>query len=201
MTNQEYFQMKKDKGITLIELLVVIAIAGILFIALGFTFVGWQGKYKVESQTKDLYDDLMNARVRAMQRNRVHFLSLDSANQYTIYEDTNPAPDGDGTLQTAQDEMLPTYPKTIEYDLNWSGAVPSGRDPEDLIDFDQRGITAPQATPLGGTICIFTDFDGDGVSDSDPDYDCIIISRTRINMGKLNTQIAGECDADHCDAK
>ncbi len=186
----------KNKGMTLIELLVVITIAGILVVALGFSFQGWQGRYKVESQIKDIYNDLMDARINAMQKNRVHFLSLDSANQYTIYEDTNPAPDGDGTLQTGQDVTLPTFPKTIEYDLNWNGAVPSGN----LIDFNTRGITEPQATPLGGTICIFTDFDGDGTSDSNPDYDCIVISRTRINMGKIGDQ-SGGCLSTNCDAK
>ena len=84
----------------------------------------------------------------------------------------------------------------MEYDISLNGAVPS----DDRIDFNTRGIVQPAATPLGGTICIFTDFDGDGVSDSDPDYDCIVISATRINMGKIPDQV-GACNSANCDAK
>ncbi len=94
----------KNHGITLIELIIVISIIGILAVALGFEFTGWMGGYRVESQTKEMYVDLMNARARAMQRNRVHFVRLFiPPTQYTnMYDDTNPAPDGDGTyLQTA----------------------------------------------------------------------------------------------------
>ena len=77
-----------NRGITLIELIVVISIIGILAVALGFTFQGWMGGYRIESQTKEMYVDLMNARARAMQRNRSHFVVV-TANDYQIFEDTN----------------------------------------------------------------------------------------------------------------
>ncbi len=60
--------MKQD-GVTLIELLIVIAIGGILVIALGFEFVGWMARYRVESQIKTMQADLLNARQRAMEKN------------------------------------------------------------------------------------------------------------------------------------
>lgn len=54
--------MKNKSGITLIELLVVIATMGTLAAALVFSFQGWLGNYHAESQTKEMYADLMNAR-------------------------------------------------------------------------------------------------------------------------------------------
>ena len=187
--------MKKN-GFTLIELLSVIGVVGILAAALGFSFVGWKGRYKFESLTKEVQIDLQKARARAMQRKRMHFMTLDSATQYTIYEDTNPPPDGNRNLEigAGMDEELATFPRIIDYDLSLNGAVPSG----ERIDFDQTGLVSPNRT-----ICIFSDLDGDGMSDYHPDEDCIVIFMTRISAGKLKPgkQAPGDCNADNCDIK
>ena len=82
--------MKKD-GFSLIELLVVIIILGIVASLGTVSFTGWIRKHDLESQVKEMYTDLMNARLTAMHQNRSHFISL-SANQITASEDT----DGDG---------------------------------------------------------------------------------------------------------
>jgi prepilin-type N-terminal cleavage/methylation domain-containing protein len=158
----------KDHGITLVELIIVISIIGILAVALGFEFTGWMGSYGVESQMKEMYVDLMNARARAMQRNRTHFVNFPNATSYSIFEDTDPVPDGDGILQIASDtQVLPT--KTIQYAITWGGGN---------IAFDNRGLVSPN-----GTIYVN--------STVDPDYDCIVLFATRINIGKWN----GSCVA------
>ncbi|MCE5225603.1 MAG: prepilin-type N-terminal cleavage/methylation domain-containing protein [Porphyromonadaceae bacterium] len=174
--------MKGTKGITLVELLVVIAIIGILVIALGFSFQGWIGRYRVESTIKQIYADLMTARARAMTQHRTHFAVINTAvipNTYSIFEDTNPAPDGNDNRE-AGDALLPSYPKQLFNDnITWVGGD---------ITFGKNGtITSPNA--LGDTMCIFTTLA--------PDYDCIIISRTRINLGRIINQ-GGNCDAANC---
>jgi hypothetical protein len=95
----------------------------------------------------------------------MHFATW-TANAYTIYDDTNPAPDGNGTLEVASDLRLPAYPKTVEYAINWSEAV-------NQIDFDRRGMITP-----AGSIHL--------TSTVDADYDCLAIAQTRINIGKWN---------------
>ena len=175
--------MKKiDKnGVTLIELVVAVAVIGILVLALGFSFEGWMGRYKAESQIKELYSDLMNAKVTAMQRNRTCFVSL-TTTRYTVYEDTNPAPDGDGLLQTASDRRMLRKDLEGNSPITWSGAV--------QVEFNKKGIANNDKT-----IC--------SSKDVDADYDCIEISALKINTGKLTTGIfsGGACDATNCVTK
>lgn len=172
----------RDDGITLVELVIVVSIIAALIVALGFSYQGWMGNYKAESQTKDIYTDLMNARARAMQRNQTHLAFFPSALSYGIAVDTNNNNDYDA----GTDAILPTFPKTVEYQITWTGG--------DII-FENQGVVQPEATPIGGTLCL--------TISADPDYDCIVISPTRINMGKLTTQISngGACNAANCVAK
>jgi prepilin-type N-terminal cleavage/methylation domain-containing protein len=170
-----------NRGVTLIELLVVVAVGTILAIALGFSYVGWQGKYRVESQIKDIYDDLMDARARAMQRNRAYFVTLAAA-QYSLYEDTDPAPEGDGLLDAANDNLIRQEHVEPGKPLVWNG------DAE--VEFTSRGLSNDNKT-----ICID--------SEDHADYNCIEISPTRINLGELTTKIpdGGVCDSANCVAK
>jgi len=180
-----------NRGVTLIELIAVISIIGILAAALGFSYVDWIGKYKVEKATKELYTDLMDVRSMAMTGNCAHFADFNfpappaGYGTYRIAEDTNEDDEGDnnsdGVIDAAGHTFLQSFPKTVEYPI-------SNNFVSKIINFDKRGIIQPS-----GTICFFTD--------NDPDYDCIVISRTRIIMGKLKPGNGGECNADNCAKK
>jgi len=156
----------KEDGMTLIELLVTVSVAIIIIVALGFEFRGWMGGYNIESQAKEMYADLMNARARAMERNRCHFVVV-TANNYQIFEDANENCQYNAGTDTALTAF--TSPKTLTYTSNWTGTV----------TMDTRGIVSPNDTIRFN------------IGSSTPDYDCIVLYFTRINMGKWN----GSCVA------
>ncbi len=180
-----------NKGVTLVELIVVISIISILALALGFSYFGWQGAYKVEKSTKDLFTDLMDARSRALTRSREYFVDFPTATAYRVIEDTN----GSGTLNNGDTIIIPPPPtilpltnqKVVEYDIT--------TDAGGVLTFTRRGIiNALSLTEDNPEIAICFS------STADPDYDCIELSQTRINMGRLDTKIAdgGDCDAVNC---
>jgi prepilin-type N-terminal cleavage/methylation domain-containing protein len=171
------------EGITLVELLVVVSIIGILAVVLGFTYQGWQGRYNIESEIKQMQADLMNARTSAMTRHRDFFVTFGvNGTSYSIYEDTDPAPDGNGALNTAADRKLDGYPRTLRYAVAWWTGGAAGTLP--MITFDDRGIV----TPDSGAVVIAS---STAVATSEtPDYDCIVLTDLKMNIGQWNVTSA-----------
>jgi prepilin-type N-terminal cleavage/methylation domain-containing protein len=148
-------------GFTLVEILIALAIVGIVVMLATSTFQGMMEKYRVEGETKQIFADLMDARGRAMQRNRVFHVQITS-NGYKTFEDTNPPPDGDSDL-TGSDTQVASVP--VKHAITPTGGL--------SFRFNRNGIAS--AT---GTIHLS--------STAQPDYDCITVQATRIKMGKWN---------------
>lgn len=169
----------RESGITLIELLVVASIIAILVIVLGFSYQGWVGNYRIESQTKSIYSDLMDARSKAMTRKMMHFVVIDADN-YAIYEDTNENNDPD---PGAGDDPIPEFrdpatgnvkPKVIPYGYEiariGAGSLPI------TVNFNTQGLAPNAVAAINFRI----------VNTLNPDYDCIQISQARIRIGRFN---------------
>jgi len=172
------------------EVLIVTCIVGILVIVTGFTFHGWIGKYRTEGYILELYSDVMAARVESSRKNRRHFLHFPSQEAYEMYRD-----DGDNNLDASEDTLLDQFPKKLRTPYKFTLGASSA--PTFTLNFDRNGMSSALRT-----FCIFTDFDEDGVSDSDPNYDCMIVHWTRVNRGKLRKQdtAGGKCDSENCQA-
>ncbi|MEK6775545.1 MAG: GspH/FimT family pseudopilin [bacterium] len=154
-----------NRGFTLIELLIVVVIIGILALLLGTSFQGTTAGYRIEDEVKELHADLMTARSRALNLQRVQFVQVNAginAGNYQIYDDTNQ----NGALNIgAGDTALFSSAKTLS-DNFIAGAV--------TYVMNTRGLVTNTGTIL---------FDKDTFT---PDYDCILLSQTRINMGQWN---------------
>ncbi|OIP63808.1 MAG: hypothetical protein CO150_08520 [Nitrospirae bacterium CG_4_9_14_3_um_filter_53_35] len=157
------------KGFTLIELIVTVTIIGILSLVLGTSFQGSIAANRIEGQVKELHADLMTARARAMQRNRIYFAVV-GAGSYQIWEDT----DQDGVQDPAPaDTPLFAVPKLFDDPVSAGAGT---------IVMNVTGIVT---TP--GTV----QFDISRASSTPPDYDCIELTQTRIKMGQMN---GGTCN-------
>ena len=162
----------RESGASLVEIMIVVAILGIMLVILSNSYQVWSERYRVENEVKELYADLMDARARAMQKSRAHFVAFSGTgteySRYAVYEDTNTGPDGNGVLDNTLDARI--------------------RD----IQPRYRFVTAPAGTDelrvnRDGTL----ELDGATIRVPPPgmfqaDYDCIALSRTRIKMGRYN---------------
>jgi prepilin-type N-terminal cleavage/methylation domain-containing protein len=158
------------RGFTLVEIMITLAILGILVVIAVSDFRGLNEKYKVEAETKQLYADLMDARGRAMQRNRWFFVRITSTG-YTTYED-RPLPDGNGTFLDTEDALVTNV--TVQHPIT---TVLAGGDSN--FEFNRNGIANDD-----GTIRF--------VSTVQPDYDCITIRATRTKMGQYTGGVCVE---------
>jgi prepilin-type N-terminal cleavage/methylation domain-containing protein len=149
-------------GFTLLEIMIVIAIVGIVVMIAVGNFRGLMEKYRVEDETKQMFADLMDARGRAMQRNRVFHVQITN-NGYKTFEDTDPAPDGDTNL-TGSDTQVASV--NVKHTITPTGGLSDFR-------FNRNGIAS-----VTGSIRFS--------STTQPDYDCITVNATRIKMGQYN---------------
>jgi len=159
-------------GFTLIEVIIAIAILGIVVMIGVSNFQGMMEKYRVEGETKQMFADLMDARARAMQRNRGFIVQINSSGidskDYKTYEDTGPlGTEGDGSLG-AGDTLVAN--EVVKHKITWN----SGDIDDFSFTFNRNGISS-----VTGYIRFVS-------TTTRPDYDCITVKATRIKMGQYN---------------
>lgn len=145
-------------GFTLVELMVVITIIAIILAIAGLNFTQWSNKYTVESYTKEIYSVLMKARNDASNSNTQVRVTV-AANQVSTHEDT----DGDAVVDAGEPTTTNAFPRfAIQFTVS-------------PVVFDRRGITTNiQTIRITGY-----------PANASPGMDCVVVSQTRINMGRM----------------
>ena len=164
-----------QRGYSLVELLVTMGIVAILLSIATMEFGKWNKRVGMERQIKELYADLMGLRQDAMVTKQAHRVQFSASSYVFRRYSTEFDATGVVTMQKAV-----KYPITLS---NW--ASPSTTE----IEFNSRGI---MVDPIGKCICTY--------STIQPPMDSIVISQSRINIGRIINQ-GGACARTNIEIK
>ena len=155
--------------------MVVVAIAGILVLILSDTYTRWSTRYKVESAIRNVHARMMEARTRSIARGRTHFVRVAAANCQVV-EDTSPAPNGNGTLESG-DEAVASEDLAVDHGFRAGASFRLFMDgsADNTLTINRDGTM-----DAAGNSYLRLE------TNMDADRDCIDISGTRLRLGKYN---------------
>jgi len=165
-----------NRGFALLELIVVLVIMGILLSIAALNFHSWQIKHGIEGQAKEMLTDLSDLRGRAIQTKSNHVAVLSAEpDLLTIRRYA----DDEAVTLTSGTEI---FRKRLKYPVSRLKADGT-TDVSGDIGINSRGYTNDFI--VGGsfisnqTLVILP-------LNTEAAYDCLVISQTRINLGKVN---------------
>jgi prepilin-type N-terminal cleavage/methylation domain-containing protein len=157
----------KARGYSLVEMVVVIGIISILLSIATLRFNEYSKRYRMEAQTRLIYNELLQARINALYQRRTTRVKL-YPNRFEIYSSTH-----DDTAGVAP---VRTHPLSFPIICTGDEVAAKGYP----VVFDSAGIAVESRT-----LCLD---EGDALAA----VDSVVISKTRVRIGKKDNP--DECD-------
>jgi prepilin-type N-terminal cleavage/methylation domain-containing protein len=157
--------MKSRAGFTLLELIITMAIMTVVLGLSTLSFKTWSSKSGIESQVRQLFTDLSDARIKAFHEKRGYRMIF-QPNSYLLknYSSQN-EPSGAGTVVMNKNVKF-GMTKTVSGDLT-----------DTFVEFDTRGSSINNFTIVVNPLAVAAA------------VNCLVISETRVNMGKINGSV------------
>ena len=158
-------------GFSLIELVVTIAIMGTVMAIATLSFNSWQTKNKIESQTREIFTDLADARTRAFTQKRVHGIVF----QPSSYVMKSYSSEVEYKYSTdAATKGVQIWSKSLKYGITKTNTATAFTNANSSILFDTTGFTTTYFTVVVNPVTV------------SPSLNCLVIHAARVNMGKWN---------------
>ncbi|MBI5445182.1 MAG: prepilin-type N-terminal cleavage/methylation domain-containing protein [Deltaproteobacteria bacterium] len=93
---------QKQRGFSLVELMVTVSIIGVAGLAAAPSMLDVVPKYRVDGAAKTLASEMQLVRMRAVARNRIHYVTFDATAQTITVQEEDPG----GARQTVQTLQL-----------------------------------------------------------------------------------------------
>lgn len=170
----------KTAGFTLVELITTMVIIGLLLAIVTLGFGGMMRKARIEQTVNELVADLNMVRSESIFRGKRHSIVINSAaNGYVFRRYSSIDEPRTSAAPNPPTITVPPYGIFMAKPINYILSKESGASIADRIfEFDRNGYTF--------------DFDTIRVNpvDSGAAFDCIVVSATRTNIGKME---GGSC--------
>jgi len=163
---------QKESGFSLVELMVVIGITAILLSIGTLNFSSWQRKSQIERQAREMLADFNSARSESIFRKKRHSIVLNSTATGYVFKRYS----SENENRTTGGSVLFTKTSSYQY-AKEAGASAA----DQIFQFDILGFNATPA-----------DLDTIRINpvDSGAAFDCLVISASRTNIGKME---GGSC--------
>lgn len=149
-------------GFSLLELIVILVIMGVLLSIVSINFSGWQKKHQIESKTREIFNDLNEARLNSIYLKKRHSIVF-QPNNYVMKQYSS-----ENESRTASGSKI-VMSKNSTYQIS---KVNGGSIADRIFEFDVRGFTNDLDTIYVNPV------------KSGAMFDCIVISNARTNMGQ-----------------
>lgn len=159
----------RERGYSLVEMMVITGIVSVLLAIATINFNSYSKRYRNESQTRMIYDELLRARANAVYQRRAIAVRV-YANRFEIYSSDQDITKGAAPVQTLS---LPIPVTSNSRSGDGVKGYPLG--------FNNRGLSTNSCT-----VCLQND-------DASASVDSVTVYDTRISIGKKDK--GDECKA------